>query len=158
MNILDQLLRLRLITIFFLFVTLTQGLIVCQTFNSLKTNHTLYSIGVGFGFNDCHIKDEYLSPEPFRGTMFSSALSLQAKLERSRHAVEIYYSTGHLDSENPQLDITQKIGSLSYSFKHSLDSWNFIGSPLELSLGGGISSFVMNTWSNLSLNLSQSCR
>ena len=41
--------------------------------------------------------------------------------------------------------MTEKLASLSYSFVHSLTTWEVGGSPLEVFLGGGVSSFAMNT-------------
>jgi len=125
----------------------------CQTGNLRNPNHSKYSIGGRIGLNDFHMKDEFLSPDVFKGILFSSAISLNAEFEKTRHAIDIYFSYVNPERNHSQLDIIQYIGSISYSFFHSIDTWRIYGSPFTFSLGAGLSTFVMNTDYNINSSL-----
>ena len=118
---------------------------VCQTEQTLQSEQTQYSVGVGLGINDFHIKDEYVSPYPFRGGLFSSFLNFQARSGNNRHEVDIYFSTGRTNPEKQTFKSIEKMGSLSYSFMHQFGKWDVAGSPLGLFFGAGISSFAINS-------------
>jgi hypothetical protein len=103
------------------------------------------SLGFSAGVNDFHVRDKYLSPYIFAGTMFSSELSYQLKTEQYRHTIDIFYSTGHLDSDIQPRSVVEKIGSLSYSITRTFDVEQVAGNPFEMSLGAGVSLFAANT-------------
>jgi hypothetical protein len=106
---------------------------------------SVHSLGFGIGINEFHARDEYLSPYIFSGTMFTSMLSYQLKTEHFRHAIVATYSTGHPNSDIQPREVTERIGSLSYSLARTLDVEYVAGNPLEVSLGTGISSFASHT-------------
>jgi hypothetical protein len=117
----------------------------CQNDESPKTDGTSTLLGVSVGINDFHQRDEYLSPSTFNGVNFASKLSFQVETEMNRHRVDAFFSTGALNPDIQGREVTEKGGYLSYSFVHSLNRWDLGGHPFRFSLGGGISSFVMNT-------------
>lgn len=124
-----------------------------QTGNFDNPNLSKYSIGGRIGLNDFHMKDEFLSPDIFKGILFSSEISFSAELKKIRHTVDLYFSYGNPEPNHSQLELTQYIGGISYSFFHSIDSLKICGSPFAFSLGVGLSSFVMNTDYNISSSL-----
>jgi hypothetical protein len=128
-----------------LFLMFSSYSVFCQTLENTNSDSTNYFLGANFGINDFHVKDEYLSPYTFRGVMFSTNLSFQAKLKNIIHEVDVFFSTGKPDSDKQPRDLSQKVGSISYSFFYKVNKLNVNGSPLDLYLGTGISSFVMNT-------------
>ncbi|MEW6194984.1 MAG: hypothetical protein AB1521_07510 [Bacteroidota bacterium] len=146
MKISIRFLQLKLILIIFLLVFFSLRVTECQTSDSpIETDTTKYLLGGAIGLNDFHIKDEYLSPYPFGGIMFSSKLLFEAESESGKHALETYFSTGKIDSDEQPRNVTPTIVSLSYSYTHVIDNWEIAERSFKFSLGAGISSFVMNT-------------
>jgi hypothetical protein len=117
----------------------------CQVQNSIIADNSWYSLGVKVELNDFHIRDNYISPDPLSGILVASEISFQAKLNKALHSIEIFYSAGSPDSKRTQVDASQRMGCLSYSYSHSVNSWSFGESTLDFSLVAGISSFVMYT-------------
>ena len=103
------------------------------------------SLGVSIGINDFHQLDKYLSPLIFNGINFASKISFQAKTKDNRHRIDGFFTIGTLNPDIQQREVTLKGGYISYSFVHSLHSWELAGHQLQLSIGPGISSYVMNT-------------
>jgi len=145
MKISKHLLYAQFIFLFFLTIVTTPSRTACQISNSCEIDTTKYLLGAGIGLNDFHIKDEYLSPYPFGGIMFSSKLLFEAESENGKHALETYFSTGKIDSDEQPRNVTPIIASSSYSYTHVIDNLEIAERPLKFSLGAGISSFVMNT-------------
>ena len=102
-------------------------------------------LSASLGLNDFHLKDEYLAPEIIRGNIFASRLSLDFSSAVDVHAIDATFSHGSPASHYQERQITQNIGSLSYSYLHAVDTWEIAGLPLKFLLGGGVSSFVANT-------------
>jgi len=103
------------------------------------------SLALSLGINDFHQRDNYLSPFAFGGVNFASKLSFQANTDNNRHRADAFFSKGAINSDVQQRDVTQYVGYLSYSFVHSLNSWEIGDHPFQFLAGGGVSSFVMNT-------------
>ncbi len=118
---------------------------ICQSDMGTKTFPSKYFIGGEIGINDFHMKDEYLSPLPCNAMMFSSKISFGARLGNAKHYVELYYSHGSPSPDNQDFNITENQGALSYSFLQNIHKLKLMDLPLNLFLGGGISSFVMNS-------------
>ena len=119
------------------------GTALCQNIETTTTSTGFF--GVSLGINDFHEKDKYLSHLPFRGIIFASGISYQLATESSRHRIDGFFSTGNLNTDLPSRDLTQYVGSFSYSFVHTIASSELAGHPLEFFVGGGVSSFVANT-------------
>ncbi len=103
------------------------------------------SLGINIGLSDFHVKDAFLSPAVFSGTMFLSDLSYTLRAGSNLHSVEVSFTRGHPTSDIQPRDVTQYLGYVSYGFTHvvaGLDAW---GHPLEISFGGGISTSLGNT-------------
>lgn len=132
--------------IFLLFVTIvtTPSRTACQISNNCEIDTTKYLLGGAIGLNDFHIKDEFLSPYPFGGIMFSSKLLFEAESENGKHSIETYFSIGKIDSDEQPRNVTPTIASLSYSYSHVIDDWEIAERPLKFYLGAGLSSLVMN--------------
>ena len=103
------------------------------------------SLAISSGISDFHQRDKYFSPLIFNGVNFASKLSIQMKTENNRHSIDGFFTIGALNPDIPQREVTLKGGYLSYSFVHLLNTENPIEHPLQFFLGGGISSFVVNT-------------
>jgi hypothetical protein len=72
-----------------------------QNYNNLtsRPDYPVSSIGAAVGINNIHIKDEYLSPYIFGGSVFSSEISYMIDLNKSRHEFDIHFSTGNISSD-----------------------------------------------------------
>lgn len=144
MKISKHILYAQLIFLLFAIIIITPSRTACQISNSCEIDTTKYLLGASIGLNDFHIKDEYLSPYPFGGIMFSSKLLFEAESENEKHALETYFSTGKIDSDEQPRNVTPTIASLSYSYTHVIDNWEIAERSFKLSLGAGLSSFVTN--------------
>ena len=129
-----QIIYIIIASLFILFSA--SGILMAQSGNSEN------SIGLAIGIYDVHLRDQYLSPYIFGGTIFSSQVSYNYKISQSRHEVNISFSTGNISSANWSLESKQYIGQFSYSYLHSLHSWNIENKQFELFLGTGLSSFA----------------
>lgn len=104
-----------------------------------------HTLAVSAGMNDFHIKDEYLSPIIFAGRTFASEASFGGESGCHAYAIDVRFGLGSLSSGTQPRDVTQYIGDVSFWMTWKLGAWRAAGSPLEFWLGGGLSSFVMNT-------------
>lgn len=118
---------------------------ICQDMPIKQTDSTKYSIGLGIGVNDFHIKDDYLSPYYFSGLMFSARINFKAIISNSRHEVFGYFSSGSPESDKQTFEIRQKTASLTYSFFHNFSKLDIAGSPCFFLVGAGLSTFVTNS-------------
>ena len=105
----------------------------------------IQSLGFSVGVNDFHLLDQYLSPYIFTKTFISSQVTYQLKTVRYQHTIDFSYCSGHPNSTVQPRDVTQKIGTLSYSLLRVIGEKQMKGNPIELSLGGGVSSLIANT-------------
>jgi hypothetical protein len=133
------------ILVFFLsLLTYTTGF--CQEEQAKEPQKkSVHSIGISLGVNDFHSRDEYLSPYIFSKTLFSSALSYKFKTNRTIHQLDATYSTGHPNSSVQPRKVTENIGSLSYSISRIIAVKHIARNPMELSLGAGVSTFLLFT-------------
>lgn len=129
----------------FLLMFVASGILICQNEEPASSGSVVHSLGVSVGVNDFHLKDEYLSPSIFAGGMFSTEILYQVKSKQIKHAVDFYFSTGHINSDVQPRDVTPYIGSASYSFFHTLQTWTIAEHPLEIYIGTGLSSFFAYT-------------
>ncbi|OGU34934.1 MAG: hypothetical protein A2068_00830 [Ignavibacteria bacterium GWB2_35_6b] len=134
-----------LIVIALLIIVFSPSQIVCQTSEDSTSGAAKYSVGANIGISDFHIKDEYLSPDVMKGILFASEISFKSKLKKNIHAVDIFFSKGNTNSDIHELELTQYAVGISYSFLYSIHSFDAGEFPVELSLGAGVSSIVMNT-------------
>jgi len=105
----------------------------------------IQSLGISSGVNDFHLRDQYLSPYIFTKTLFSSQVSYHLKTGRYHHKIDFSYSSGHPNSSIQPRDVTQKIGTFSYSLLRVLGEKHVAGKPMQLSLGAGASTLIANT-------------
>lgn len=105
----------------------------------------VHSLGISFGVNDFHFRDEYLSPHIFSKSLFSTQLSYQIRSKHYLHNIDVDFSTGHPNSEIQPRNVSENIGSVSYTISRVIDAGHIAGKPLELSLGAGISSNIVST-------------
>ena len=131
--------------ILLIIILISTEFIFGQTLNCNKSNLTEYYLGANLGLNDFHSRDEYLSPNNYSGLIFSADILFHAKVKNILHEAEIYFSTGNPATTAQSTEIKQKIGSISYSFLYNFDQEKIYRSPLDVYLGAGVSSFVMNT-------------
>jgi len=117
----------------------------CQENELREPNEVPTSLAVSAGVNNFHQRDKYISPYIFNGVSFASKISFQVKTENNQHRVDGFFTIGALSPDIPQREVTLKGGYLSYSFVHSLSAWKLGGNPVQLLVGGGISSLAMNT-------------
>jgi len=137
--------RIYLLILVSLLTLLTAVVCVCgQNDNNLisRPKYPVSSINAAAGLNNFHIKDEYLSPYIFGGSVFSSELSYKINLDRQRHECDIYFSTGNISSEKWAKELKLYTGKLSYSYFQSVKNWTNNNSQIELFLGIGVSSFA----------------
>lgn len=106
---------------------------------------TIHTIGFRIGFNDFHLRDEYLSTYIFSGRMLASGISYELQTERYTHVFDFGYAFGNLQSENQPRDVMEKSGNFSYSVYKIISNRQVSGRSLDLSLGTGISAFIANT-------------
>jgi len=144
-NIHSRILSLRFKLFLFIGVNLIWYDAACQTDLKSESNLSKSCISADIGLTDFHIKDKYLSPLPFRGTFFTGTISFESKLLNTRHMVELFYSHGKPSPDNQVFNVNQNVGSISYSFLMNAGALNTGVSPINIFLGGGISSFVMNS-------------
>src|SRR5512140_2966913 len=102
-------------------------------------------LGLSAGINHFNQKDEYLSPLIFDGVQFASKFLFEARSTNDRHRVDASFSIGGLNADIPSREVSEKVGSLAYSYVHALNRVEPGGLPVQIWLGGGISSFAMNT-------------
>jgi hypothetical protein len=105
----------------------------------------VHSLGIGIGANDFHFRDEYLSPHIFSKTMFSSRFSFQYQAKLYLHSIDLSYSYGHPNSAVQPRNVKENIGSVAYAISRVIDVEHIAGKPLKLSLGAGISTFIVST-------------
>ncbi len=117
----------------------------CQTKAPLTGSRAVSSLALSVGVNDFNQRDRYLSPYTFSGTLFASSLSYRVRNGKDLQKIETSVSLGGLSSNVQLRDVYQDAGVVSYSYVHSLARWDVMNSPLDILLGGGISSLVMNT-------------
>lgn len=103
------------------------------------------SLGISLGVNDFHFRDNYLSPHIFSKTMFSSAISYQFNAKRYFHSIDLSYGFGHPNSDIQPRNVSENIGSISYAISRVINASNIAGHRLELSLGAGVSTFIVST-------------
>lgn len=72
-----QIIYIIIASLFILFSA--SGILMAQSGNSEN------SIGLAIGIYDVHLRDQYLSPYIFGGTIFSSQVSYNYKISQSRH-------------------------------------------------------------------------
>lgn len=118
---------------------------MCQNEEPGTASGSKTLLGASIGINDFHQRDKYLSPYAFSGVNFASRLTFQVKSETDKHSIDGYFSVGSISADLQPRDVTQYVGGLSYSYVRLLSPWRVLGCPLQLSLGGGLSSYVMNT-------------
>ncbi len=105
----------------------------------------VYSLGADVGLNDFHVKDNYLSPDIFRGSMFSARLAFERRSPESLHEIRIGFSSGAINSDIQPIDAAEIVGSLSYAYERSVQRFDVAGRPMATFLGLGISSFMAGT-------------
>lgn len=105
----------------------------------------VHSLGISLGVNDFHFCDKYLSPYAFSNTMFSSEISYQFNAKRYLHSIDLSYSFGHPNSGIQPRNVSENIGSISYAISRVINVKHIAGHPLELSLGAGVSTFIVST-------------
>ena len=133
------------VCIFIVVCVLMSGNLYSQVERTEQYSKNVNTLGLSLGVNDFHIKDEYLSPNIFSGPMFSSKILFQHKTEETRHRVSLYFSAGQINSTDQPRDVKQYVGSIVYSYLHSIYSLKVGENPLELFIGGGISSYMVHT-------------
>jgi hypothetical protein len=102
-------------------------------------------LGISLGVDDFHFRDEYLSPHIFSKSLFSTQLSYQIRAKRYLHNIEVDFSTGHPNSDIQPRNVTENIGSIAYAVSRVIDVEQIAGKPLELSVGAGVSTFIVST-------------
>ncbi|RPH30295.1 hypothetical protein EHM92_09445, partial [bacterium] len=128
------------------FILMGSGTIACgQEQDDTLSLLTRHALTVSAGLDDFHIKDEYLSPIIFGGNTFASEASFSGESGDQIYAIDLRFSTGSLNSEAQPRNVTQYTGYLSFSLAWKLGTSSVAGSPLDIWLGGGLSSFVANT-------------
>ncbi len=121
---------------------------------AIETGGSGKSISLSIGVTQYNQLDKYLSPYVFGGTLFCSDAEYRVRSGENTQRIGLFACLGALGSSVQSRDVYQDVGLLSYSFVHALGRWDVLGAPLEMSLGGGISSLVMNTDFNIVDNLS----
>jgi len=106
-----------------------------------QNNQSTNSVGIGIGLNDFHSKDKYFSPYIYSGLDFSSRIFYRNASDNSRHAADMYFSTGGISSDEQPRDVTLYSWLISYAYTYTVHALDVSGRPLELSLGGGLSTF-----------------
>jgi len=117
----------------------------CQVDSLLGPSGSRFSIAGSVGFNNAYQRDNYLSPFVFDGLYFGSKLSFVAQTDMGRHTIDAFYGQGALNSKIQPRNVMQHVGYFSYSFVFSVATPEIAGNVLRSSVGGGISSFVMQT-------------
>ncbi len=119
----------------------------CQNGQSAEPQQKepVHSLGFSIGVNDFHFRDEYLSPHIFSKAMFSSRLSYQLQAKQYLHSIDLSYSCGHPNSAIQPRNVSENIGSISYAISRIIDVEHIAGNPLKLSVGAGVSTFVVST-------------
>ncbi|MDD5363489.1 MAG: hypothetical protein PHN88_15310 [Ignavibacteria bacterium] len=133
-------------TILIILFCLSGSSAFCQSIKTpVQKTGNAHSLGLSLGLNNYHSRDEYLSPVIFSGNMFYSGLHYQLNTGRYMHNAEASYSFGNPDSDVQPRDVKEKIGYFSYSFVRLIGSEQLAGNPLEIRIGGGVSSFAAHT-------------
>ena len=129
----------------FILSLLMYSVTFCQEGQPKEQQKSVHSLGISLGVNDFHFRDEYLSPHIFSKSSFSTQLSYQIRAKHYLHNIEVDFSTGHPNSEIQPRNVSENIGSVSYAISRVIDVEHIAGKPLELSLGAGVSSFIVST-------------
>ena len=137
--------KTRVISLLLMLVMIRGSVSYCQSDSLQEQSGSRFSLGGSFGVSDAHQLDNYLSPFVFDGVHFASKISFLIESGRSRHTIEAFYSQGPLSSDPQPRDVTQHVGYFSYSYVYSLAAPKPGEDGVRFSLGGGISSFVMQT-------------
>ncbi len=116
---------------------LTLAISVVVSAQNLPPKHGLT---IAIGADNFHIKDEYISPLIYRGTVFSVAALYRVAGETTRQTIEADFSTGTLTSAPRQFDAQHYIGALSYTVLFRLHETEAFGLPVGFFGGGGIGS------------------
>jgi hypothetical protein len=119
-----------------------------QTETLPQSDKVLHSVGISAGIINVHLRDNYLSSTTFKGSFFSSAVCYHIKSGASLHYLDIHFSTGKINSPDQPRDARQYIGSISYSYFHSINKCKGGKYPIEFFLGTGITSNLANTTFN----------
>lgn len=125
-----------------------------QVNRTADTDGSIKSLSVSIGVNQYSQMDKYLSPYVFGGTIFCGKAGYGVRSGSNSQQLDLFASLGALRSSVQPRDVYQDVGLLSYSLVQVLGRWDVLSAPLEMSLGGGISSLVMNTDFNIVDNLS----
>ncbi len=104
-----------------------------------------HALGIRFGLNDLQIRDQYPSPFSFGGRTFASGVSFRDESETQRLAIDVGFTNGALDFGREPRDVTQYVGNISFVWASKVGTSGIAGFPLDVWLGGGLSSNVMNT-------------
>jgi hypothetical protein len=102
------------------------------------------AFGVSAGLTSLHVRDDYLSPESYGGSLASAGLSYRRETSAVRQALELSFVTGRVSSAVQPCDVHEYVGSFSYAWLRSLRSGRG-GFPLALLAGAGVSSYAMWT-------------
>jgi hypothetical protein len=102
-------------------------------------------LNASLGINDFHLRDEYLSPYSYNGTLYSAAIKYQLKLTKSEHFINIGFSNGDVDSDSRTLKASQYFGTASYSFYYSLSRFEIQKQQMEIFIGIGLSTSFIKT-------------
>ncbi len=121
----------------------TFGQEFANTISAKKNKKNFLSASVGI--NDFHLRDEYLSPYSYNGSLFSSAIKYKLKFTKSEHIVNIGFSTGDIDSDSRSLNASQYFGAASYSFYYSLNRFEIHKQQMEIFIGTGLSTSFIKT-------------
>lgn len=117
----------------------------CQENQPNVQQKSVHSLGISLGVDDFHFREEYLSPHIFSKSLFSTQLSYQIRTKLYLHNIEVDFSTGHPNSDIQPRNVTENIGSVSYAISRVIDVEHIAGKPLELSVGAGVSTFIVST-------------
>ncbi len=104
-----------------------------------------HSFAFGAGITDYRVRDNYLSPVAFGGSLLALGASYRRETAHSRQAIETSFASGTIKSAAQPRDVTPYDGSISYAYLRSLRPPGG-GFPLALLAGVGVSSFL--TWTD----------
>ncbi|MGE5500094.1 MAG: hypothetical protein ACM3Q2_18635, partial [Syntrophothermus sp.] len=125
-----------------------------DTLTAARSEDPEYFLGLSIGITDMHKYDPYLLPDTYSGALFSSAIFFRVNAGVNIHEADFRFSTGSPGSLMKLQVLNEKTGSVSYSFLHTINSWETGSYNSRLLLGAGLSSFVMNTDVITSTNVS----
>jgi hypothetical protein len=100
------------------------------------------SFAFSAGATQERIRDNYLSPVAFHGSLLSLGASYRSESPRARQSIELAFSSGGIDSATQPRDVRQYVGSASYAYLRPLRSPGGSGRGVALFAGAGASSFV----------------